>query len=100
DVCSSDLLEGLRVGVPENWFFDGADPEVARCVRDAVAELERLGAELVGLEVPDPERATETCTVLIRVEGLALHDARIAQSPELIGEDTRRRLELGRAVSG
>ena len=93
-------LDGLRVGVPDRWFFDDVDPEVARCVRDAVAELEGLGAGIVGLDVPDAERATETCTVMIRVEALALHGERLERHPELIGEDTRRRLELGREVSG
>jgi aspartyl-tRNA(Asn)/glutamyl-tRNA(Gln) amidotransferase subunit A len=40
-------VEGLRVGVPENFFFDPATPEVRAAVMRAVGTLASLGAEIV-----------------------------------------------------
>jgi len=46
-------LDGLRVGVPETFFGDGLDEGVALRVREALAELESLGATLVPIELPN-----------------------------------------------
>jgi aspartyl-tRNA(Asn)/glutamyl-tRNA(Gln) amidotransferase subunit A len=45
-------VDGLRIGVPTDWFFDVCDPEIAAATHQAVAELERAGA--VVREVPLP----------------------------------------------
>src|SRR2546422_2593036 len=39
-------VEGLRVGLPENYFFDGLDAAVDAAVRAAARTLEGLGAEI------------------------------------------------------
>ena len=39
-------IEGLRVGVPREYFVQGIDPGVERSVRDAVQVLSDLGAEV------------------------------------------------------
>jgi aspartyl-tRNA(Asn)/glutamyl-tRNA(Gln) amidotransferase subunit A len=46
--------KGLRVGIPENFFFDRLDPEVAAAVRHAVETLAGLGAEVTEMRLPDP----------------------------------------------
>ena len=38
--------EPITIGVPDNFFDDGLDPDNARCVRDALGVFERLGATL------------------------------------------------------
>jgi aspartyl-tRNA(Asn)/glutamyl-tRNA(Gln) amidotransferase subunit A len=43
--------ESLRIGVPDNFFDTGLDPENAAAVRAALAELEKLGATLVSLHL-------------------------------------------------
>jgi aspartyl-tRNA(Asn)/glutamyl-tRNA(Gln) amidotransferase subunit A len=40
-----ESLKGLRVGVPEEYFIAGIQPEVETAVRQAVGVLESLGAE-------------------------------------------------------
>src|SRR5882762_3200146 len=47
-------IGGLRVGIPENFFFDGISPDVDAAVRAAAEVLEGLGAHVVPLRVPDP----------------------------------------------
>jgi aspartyl-tRNA(Asn)/glutamyl-tRNA(Gln) amidotransferase subunit A len=46
-------LVGLRVGVPREHFGAGLAEDVARSVRSALAELERLGARLVDISLPN-----------------------------------------------
>ena len=46
-------LEGLRVGLPVEFFDSGVDAEVAAAVRAAVAELEGLGAATVEVSLPN-----------------------------------------------
>ncbi len=43
--------EKLKVGVPVNFFDEGLDAENAAAVREALRELEKLGAELVDVEL-------------------------------------------------
>ena len=45
-------LEGLRVGVPSNYFFEDLDPEIERIVRAAVDALAILGGDMVQVGIP------------------------------------------------
>ena len=46
-------LDGLRVGVPAEYFADGLDAGVGAVVQGALGELERLGATLVDVSLPN-----------------------------------------------
>src|SRR5882724_4138174 len=52
------MLEGpiadLRLGVPENYYFDGIAPEMDGAVRTAASALEGLGVLVTPVRVPDP----------------------------------------------
>ena len=39
-------VRGLRIGVVREYFGEGIDPEAARVTREAIAQLEALGAEV------------------------------------------------------
>src|SRR5262249_16376927 len=45
-------VRGLRVGVPRDYFFDGADPEVAAAFESALGVLRGLGAEVRDVTIP------------------------------------------------
>ena len=51
----NDPLQGLRIGVPKEFFGEGLKPDVERAVRAALAELEKLGARLVDVSLPNAE---------------------------------------------
>lgn len=68
-------VEGMRVGVPEAAFA-GADPEVARAVRAAVAALARAGVEALPAGRPDArdlDRANAAGMVISRAEAALVH---------------------------
>jgi len=45
-------LSGVRVGVPEEYFAEGLDPEVESAVRESVEVLRDLGATVESVSVP------------------------------------------------
>ena len=45
-------VQGLRLGVPSNYYFEDLEPEVEDAVRRAIAALEELGAVSVPVELP------------------------------------------------
>jgi aspartyl-tRNA(Asn)/glutamyl-tRNA(Gln) amidotransferase subunit A len=61
-------LKGLRVGIPKSWFGEGLDDGVARQVRAALAELEKQGAKLVEIDLPNADLAVPTYYVLAPAE--------------------------------
>jgi aspartyl-tRNA(Asn)/glutamyl-tRNA(Gln) amidotransferase subunit A len=49
----NDDIKGLRIGVPDQYFADGLDAGVADAVTEALAELERAGAILKSVSLPN-----------------------------------------------
>ncbi len=49
----SDSLEGLRIGLPKEFFGEGLDPDIAKLVHEAVAEYEKLGATVKEVSLPN-----------------------------------------------
>src|SRR5262245_4377332 len=48
-------IEGLRVGIPAEYFIEGLDPEVEAAVRAAIQVLEKLGARSEPVSLPHTE---------------------------------------------
>lgn len=49
---SSDI-QGLKIGVPKQYFIDGMEAGVRERVSEALKELEKLGAKLVDVDLPN-----------------------------------------------
>jgi aspartyl-tRNA(Asn)/glutamyl-tRNA(Gln) amidotransferase subunit A len=100
--CSDALeqgVEGLRIGIPRNFFFDDVDADIVHRVRAAAEVFAGLGAELEEIDLPGAESAVDVATTIIRSESFAIHRARLADQPDRFGEDVRRRLLLGEAIA-
>ncbi len=61
-------IQGLRIGVPEDYFAEGIDPEVKEKVQSAIALLERIGCKRVPLHMPHTDFATAVYYVLATAE--------------------------------
>ena len=61
-------ITGMRVGVPEEYFGEGLDPEVESIVRSAIAGLESQGAQLVPVALPHTSYAVATYYVIATAE--------------------------------
>jgi aspartyl-tRNA(Asn)/glutamyl-tRNA(Gln) amidotransferase subunit A len=92
-------IGGLRVGVPENFYFDGITPDMDAAVRAAAEVLGSLGALVAPIRVPDPRALTDIGNVISRSESAALH-ARLARDrPHELQPAVRARLEIGFHIS-
>ena len=109
-----DGIEGLRVGVPREYFIDGLDPEVERAVREAIDVLESLGARTQPVSLPHTEYGlaayyliapAEASSNLARYDGVK-YGLRAPGARDLIdmygktraagfGAEVRRRIMLG-----
>jgi aspartyl-tRNA(Asn)/glutamyl-tRNA(Gln) amidotransferase subunit A len=65
--CDRDV-KGLRIGVPDEYFADGLDAEVAQSVRAALAALEARGCTLHPVTLPHTRYAVATYYVLATAE--------------------------------
>jgi aspartyl-tRNA(Asn)/glutamyl-tRNA(Gln) amidotransferase subunit A len=63
-----DQLEGLRIGIPKEYFAQGLDPEVAKVVKAAIAEFEQMGASVVEVELPHTELAVPSYYIIAPAE--------------------------------
>jgi aspartyl-tRNA(Asn)/glutamyl-tRNA(Gln) amidotransferase subunit A len=92
-------VAGLRVGIPENYYFDGIDSEMNAAVRAAADVLAGLGVLITPVRVPDPRALTDIGNVISRSEAAALH-ARLARDrPHELQPAVRARLEVGFHIS-
>ena len=48
-------LHGLKVGLPKEFFGPGLNPQVAECIMAAVKEIEKLGAQIIDISLPNLE---------------------------------------------
>ncbi|KJS00100.1 MAG: glutamyl-tRNA amidotransferase [Desulfobulbaceae bacterium BRH_c16a] len=48
-------LEGVRVGVPREYFTEGLDPEVEAIVRNSIEVLRQRGAKVIDVSLPHTE---------------------------------------------
>lgn len=61
-------VKGLRIGVPQEYFLKGIDPEVADKVWDAINLIEKLGAVKVEVSLPHTPYAVATYYILATAE--------------------------------
>ncbi|MGJ7572680.1 Asp-tRNA(Asn)/Glu-tRNA(Gln) amidotransferase subunit GatA [Variovorax sp. RB2P76] len=113
----NDSLEGLRIGVPKEFFGEGVAPGVRAAIDAALAEYEKLGARRVEVSLPRTElsipvyyilAAAEASSNLSRFDGVKFgHRARqykdLAEMYERtraegFGDEVKRRIMIGTYV--
>lgn len=95
-----DGIGGVTVAILTDFLGEDVEPEVRRAIRAAAEVLGELGAELAEVEMPGAAEAAARANRLIQAEALSVHLEDLDATPERFGEDVRRRLELGREISG
>jgi aspartyl-tRNA(Asn)/glutamyl-tRNA(Gln) amidotransferase subunit A len=90
---------GLRVALPENYYFDGVAPEVRAAVENAAAVLGAVGVRVQTLRLPDPAILNDVANILARSESAAIHARVVRDRPHELGAAVRSRLEVGFHIS-
>jgi aspartyl-tRNA(Asn)/glutamyl-tRNA(Gln) amidotransferase subunit A len=99
---SEGSLSGLRLGIERPYFFDsaGVQPGVRSAVDDATVELERLGAELIQVSIPELDWMTAVGSTLMAVDYSAWHRQLLRDHGREYDTGTRRMLVLGELIPG
>jgi aspartyl-tRNA(Asn)/glutamyl-tRNA(Gln) amidotransferase subunit A len=110
----STTLKGIRIGVARNYFGAGVEDGVASTVRESLRELEKLGAILVDIDLPNASLAipayyviapAEASSNLARYDGVryghrcanptSLDDLYTRSRSEAFGAEVKRRILVG-----
>ncbi|MEO5923279.1 MAG: amidase [Bryobacteraceae bacterium] len=96
-VVGGDVSD-IRIGVPQNYFWDALEPEVRFWARGAVQVIAALGAKVCEMRVPEVGPLMEVARVLLLCEaaaGLGRHSSR----EQDFGADVWALMEQGRDFS-
>lgn len=86
-------LDGVRVGIPEEYFVQGLDPEVEKIIQNGIEILRTGGAEIIPISLPHTEycvavyyivASSEASSNLARYDG-TLYGYRDEQADSLLG---------------
>lgn len=109
-------LRGMKLGLPEEYFVEGIDPEVERAVRATAEQCRALGATIVPVSLPQTKYAIATYYIVSTAEASAnlarfdgvRYGARVASDDLLemyertrargFGAEVKRRIILGTYV--
>jgi aspartyl-tRNA(Asn)/glutamyl-tRNA(Gln) amidotransferase subunit A len=113
----SDSIEGLRIGVPQEFFADGLSSDVRTAIDAALQEYKKLGAKLVPIRLPRTELSipvyyiiapAEASSNLSRFDGVKfghraehysdLSDMYKKTRAEGFGDEVKRRIMIGAYV--
>jgi aspartyl-tRNA(Asn)/glutamyl-tRNA(Gln) amidotransferase subunit A len=92
-------VEGLRVGLPHRYAFEGVDPGIADRFRSAVAALTSLGVTVEEIDVPGLELSTTTTYTIIAAEASAYHSRWWPERTEDYGADVQQKLAAAARLS-
>ncbi len=110
-------IKGLKIGLPEEYFAEGLDPEIRSGIMNAVRQLEKEGAKIETFSLPQTRYAIATYYIIATAEAssnLARYDGvrygyRAQDAGDLnemyektrsegFGEEVKRRILLGTYV--
>jgi aspartyl-tRNA(Asn)/glutamyl-tRNA(Gln) amidotransferase subunit A len=91
-------FQGLRIGVPRQFFFDRVDTEIATAVHETIRLCEQNDAELIEVDMPSMDK-TRTVSLIIQLpEMLSYHSRYLSEKKHLYGADIRAGMALGQFV--
>ncbi len=110
----NNSLEGLKIGLPKEFFNDGLSSDIAQTIESAVSEYKKMGAEVKEVSLPNMNLAipayyvissAECSANLSRFDGVRfgyrcddpadLNDLYIRSRGEAFGSEVKRRILMG-----
>ena len=107
-------LQGLKIGIPKEYFAKGIDVEVEKVIKNSINKAEENGAEIVEIDLPNSEYAiacyyiivpSEASSNLARYDGIRyglndqsakdLLDVYLKSRGKGLGQEPKRRIMLG-----
>ncbi len=98
DAANPGSLAGVRVGVPDRYYYDGLDLEVAELLAASRAVLEAQGAKVVDIPIGDHGAINDLAGVILAAEAATLHLPWLRDRPQDYSDQTRARLLVGLGI--
>ena len=93
-------MEGMRIGICRNHFFDSLETDVGEKVETAINQLSKLGCKVVEFEVPNLEYGLAAIFAIELASSTAWHDHSLATGITAdYQSDVRTLVEIGRFVT-
>jgi aspartyl-tRNA(Asn)/glutamyl-tRNA(Gln) amidotransferase subunit A len=92
-------MRGMRIGVPQAYYRDDLDPEVAAALQASLDVLRGRGASLHHVAVPDMARVNTLAQVVMQAEAAAMHRSWLQARPQDYAEQVRSRIVPGLDIS-
>ncbi|SEH83729.1 aspartyl-tRNA(Asn)/glutamyl-tRNA(Gln) amidotransferase subunit A [Halobacillus karajensis] len=92
-------IKGLKIGVPDQHFNEGINEEVREIYQKALEDFERLGAELVAINMPFATESIDIATTIATAEVGYTHNELIKTSLDLYGEGAKETFDKSRSIS-
>jgi aspartyl-tRNA(Asn)/glutamyl-tRNA(Gln) amidotransferase subunit A len=86
-------FDGLRVGIPKEFFFDNVDPEIETAVRSGIQLMEREGASVREVSMPWVAMGRTINIGLLGSEAAAVHREVVQTRGDELSPAIRARLE-------
>jgi aspartyl-tRNA(Asn)/glutamyl-tRNA(Gln) amidotransferase subunit A len=91
-------LAGLTIGVPDAFYVDDLDSDVASALDDTIKTLSAGGASVRRIKLPEQRRLTGACQMVLAAEAAAFHKAWMIKRPQDYGPQVLMRLQNGLAI--
>ncbi len=94
----ANALAGVTVGVPDRYYYEETDDEVAELLAKSRAVLAGRGAKIVEVPIGDHGAIAELATIVMTAEGAALHLPWLRDRAPDYSDQVRARLLVGLGV--
>lgn len=95
-------IKGVRIGLPKEYFAEGLDKKIKEGIEKEVRSLEKRGAKIEIISLPNTEHAVACYYIIQPAEvssNLGRYDGiRYGNDRDLFGEEAKRRIMLGTYV--
>ena len=88
-------ISGLRVGLPQEYFYDMIEGEVTVAAQEAARVLEGLGAHVEECSIPALNDSISISGTILLTEAAEIHLDNLRERADDFGADVRGRLEEG-----
>jgi aspartyl-tRNA(Asn)/glutamyl-tRNA(Gln) amidotransferase subunit A len=92
-----ESLHEIRVGLPENFYFDTVAPGVKEAVHKAARRAEKLGVQVIPIRVPDIEALNTAGLLILLAEASAVYQTQLHRRGDF-GADVLAMLDQGSLV--
>lgn len=95
----SEDISGMVIGINTDYFFNRIDKDVEIITREAIQQLENMGARVENVKIPSLEHAEFSLQAINVAEASAIHHYNLISNSNDFGNDVRLMLEFGELLS-